>query len=481
MATARSTGSDRATTTWTPGERLNERITRSWTRLTSAWRAFDEARQNLPPGDRGRGSDPRSVAPDHCSTSSATAASVQQPAIEIEDKQYPDLQSMAQHARFTSSAARVSLDRRTAGVRGAAATEPAQPRPRAAQPLPRPAVGDRLQRPDAARAARQRRRSPARRTCSSTSKRCSAVRSMPTSCCCGSFATSPGSRPTSPRSAGSSAGARRAAKHGHPRARRAPPGRGGRDRSARRRLPRPPSQQTPPRAARRRASSTRWTTTAPCCGSSTGCSSCSSPRTATLLLDPTADKLPTTATPRYYSTAHLRRLASKRRGGRHHDRYEQLKLVMDGAARRRPCQPLAFHRSVATSGSAPRRPARRCEARERGPVRRSPRRSRHVEHDGVRRAVDFRNLGAEELGSVYESLLELHPELNRDTRDFKLDAVTGTERKTTGSYYTPTSPDLVACSTPRSSRYSTKRRAKTRRRRSSTSRLSTPHAAQATS
>ena len=30
-----------------PGERLNERITRSWTRLTGAWRAFDEARQAL--------------------------------------------------------------------------------------------------------------------------------------------------------------------------------------------------------------------------------------------------------------------------------------------------------------------------------------------------------------------------------------------------------------------------------------------------
>ena len=30
-----------------PGERLNEAITRSWTRLIGAWRAFDEARQTL--------------------------------------------------------------------------------------------------------------------------------------------------------------------------------------------------------------------------------------------------------------------------------------------------------------------------------------------------------------------------------------------------------------------------------------------------
>ena len=34
---------------------------------------------------------------------------------------------------------------------------------------------------------------------------------------------------------------------------------------------------------------------------------------------------------------------------------------------------------------------------------------------GGRRPVDYRNLGAEELGSVYESLLELHPEIDRET------------------------------------------------------------------
>ena len=37
------------------------------------------------------------------------------------------------------------------------------------------------------------------------------------------------------------------------------------------------------------------------------------------------------------------------------------------------------------------------------------------------RAVDYRNLGAEELGSVYESLLELHPELERRRRHVRAD------------------------------------------------------------
>ena len=59
--------------------------------------------------------------------------------------------------------------------------------------------------------------------------------------------------------------------------------------------------------------------------------------------------------------------------------------------------------------------------------------------DRILRPVDYKNLGSEELGSVYESLLELHPELNVDAATFALDTASGHERKTTGSYYTPDS------------------------------------------
>ncbi|MBE0418240.1 MAG: N-6 DNA methylase, partial [Coriobacteriia bacterium] len=55
------------------------------------------------------------------------------------------------------------------------------------------------------------------------------------------------------------------------------------------------------------------------------------------------------------------------------------------------------------------------------------------------RRVDYRNLGAEELGSVYEALLEQHPDLDLDRGSFDLGSVAGSERKTTGSYYTPES------------------------------------------
>ncbi|EMI54987.1 Eco57I restriction-modification methylase domain-containing protein [Rhodopirellula sallentina] len=67
----------------------------------------------------------------------------------------------------------------------------------------------------------------------------------------------------------------------------------------------------------------------------------------------------------------------------------------------------------------------------------------YVEQDRVLRSVDYRNLGSEELGSVYESLLELHPQMHVEAKTFSLNNAAGNERKTTGSYYTPDS--LVQC------------------------------------
>ncbi|WP_040786090.1 Eco57I restriction-modification methylase domain-containing protein [Nocardia pneumoniae] len=56
---------------------------------------------------------------------------------------------------------------------------------------------------------------------------------------------------------------------------------------------------------------------------------------------------------------------------------------------------------------------------------------------GMARGVDYRNLGAEELGSVYESLLELVPDYDAQTGHYALDIAAGNDRKKTGSYYTP--------------------------------------------
>ena len=57
-------------------------------------------------------------------------------------------------------------------------------------------------------------------------------------------------------------------------------------------------------------------------------------------------------------------------------------------------------------------------------------------------AIDYRNMGPEELGSVYESLLELVPEVRMETRDFDFIGLdeglltAGNARKESGSYYT---------------------------------------------
>ena len=63
--------------------------------------------------------------------------------------------------------------------------------------------------------------------------------------------------------------------------------------------------------------------------------------------------------------------------------------------------------------------------------------------------VNYRNMGTEELGSIYESLLELHPEIDVETTPWTFRFIgedrnakaKGSERKLTGSYYTP--PSLV--------------------------------------
>jgi hypothetical protein len=62
---------------------------------------------------------------------------------------------------------------------------------------------------------------------------------------------------------------------------------------------------------------------------------------------------------------------------------------------------------------------------------------------GPPRRVNYAALDVEELGSVYESLLEFHPAIETDAAGrFEFRLIGGSERKTTGSYYTP--PELVA-------------------------------------
>ncbi|QDU94946.1 Eco57I restriction-modification methylase domain-containing protein [Lignipirellula cremea] len=58
-------------------------------------------------------------------------------------------------------------------------------------------------------------------------------------------------------------------------------------------------------------------------------------------------------------------------------------------------------------------------------------------------SLDFGHLTSEDLGGVYEGLLELHPEIDGRAGQFTLGTAAGHERKTSGSYYTPHA--LIEC------------------------------------
>jgi len=138
----------------------------------------------------------------------------------------------------------------------------------------------------------------------------------------------------------------------------------------------------------------------------------------------------------HYGTRHLRDVADKVRGGPHPDRYEVFKrlthwLGQDGAPDLGlPALGGFLFGTDATPDLDTAQLANRMFLR-------TVRALAFTDTDGARLPVDYRNLGAEELGSVYESLLELRPTFERDR--FDLIAVAGSERKTTGSFYTPTS------------------------------------------
>ena len=158
-----------------------------------------------------------------------------------------------------------------------------------------------------------------------------------------------------------------------------------------------------------------------------------------VLHEPGADPAARERFRRYYSTQRLRRIAEQRRGARHPDLHAALRFVWQRLGADEGCPELALPGLGGLLFSGDATPALDgCELANRDLLD-AVRALSLAESGGVRRPVDFKNLGSEELGSVYESLLELHPEIDADAGHFALTTAGGHERKTTGSYYTPTS------------------------------------------
>lgn len=159
-----------------------------------------------------------------------------------------------------------------------------------------------------------------------------------------------------------------------------------------------------------------------------------------VLLDPGVTEAARRRYTDHYSTVRLRRLAERRRGTRHADLYVGLNLVMEKLGADAGCPELALPAlgSFLWSSEAVRDLAG-CRIANHDLLD-AVRALAFTVEGRVRRPVDYRNLGSEELGSVYESLLELHPALSVDAGTFALETAGGHERKTTGSYYTASGP-----------------------------------------
>lgn len=138
----------------------------------------------------------------------------------------------------------------------------------------------------------------------------------------------------------------------------------------------------------------------------------------------------------YYSTTRLRKLAAKLRGNKYEDLYIGLKLVMEKLGQD-GCPILGLPALGSFLWSEQAIPDLQNAHLSNNYLLPAIRSLAFTLDEDVLRPVDFKNIGAQELGSVYESLLELHPELNLETATFELQTVSGHERKTTGSYYTP--------------------------------------------
>ncbi|MEO3765363.1 DNA methyltransferase [Streptomyces sp. B8F3] len=159
------------------------------------------------------------------------------------------------------------------------------------------------------------------------------------------------------------------------------------------------------------------------------------------LLDPGASEETRKRYAAYFSSARLRRLALRRQGTAHADQYAALRIVLDALGREdgRPELGLPGLGGLFDDTAAD-APLRDCALSNASLLEAVRHLSRVRDEKTARwRPVDYRNMGSEELGSIYESLLELVPKHSAAERTFELVNRLGNDRKKTGSYYTPAS------------------------------------------
>ena len=149
----------------------------------------------------------------------------------------------------------------------------------------------------------------------------------------------------------------------------------------------------------------------------------------------------------HYGTARLRHLAGRIKGSRHGDLWRQFRLLADALSGEPDLENARQRLALPALGSF-------LWGRESTPELNDAELTNHdflealrhlafTRQNKILRPVDYRNLGTEELGGVYEGLLALTPQVSGDGADFTFAEFAGNARKTSGSYYTPDS--LVQC------------------------------------
>jgi len=144
-----------------------------------------------------------------------------------------------------------------------------------------------------------------------------------------------------------------------------------------------------------------------------------------------------------YAVARLRELCLKRRArNRFDDHWQALRIVFKGLSEGEPRLALP---ALGGLFAVTQCPALDAASLDNAHLLAAMQNLRWASHKGVLAPVDYRNMGPEELGSVYESLLELVPEIDLPARQFGFVGLTsegstaGNARKLSGSYYTPDS------------------------------------------
>ncbi|HJV26308.1 MAG TPA: N-6 DNA methylase [Aromatoleum sp.] len=140
-----------------------------------------------------------------------------------------------------------------------------------------------------------------------------------------------------------------------------------------------------------------------------------------------------------YGMRRLRERSVKRSAhDRFFDLWEATKVVFRGLAAAEPCLGLPALAGIFAVSQCPALDGSKVENRA---LLLAVFKLAWLRQDGSLSRVNWRDMGPEELGSVYESLLELVPQITQDGRQFAfaIGETKSNARHTTGSYYTPDS------------------------------------------